>query len=252
MWCSTERIGTLGVATLLAAATVISGGVAVAHAESIGGLIIHPGQSLDIESIRVHTSAGCPRQADAYYAMVTGYGFPPDGQVVTPNTAAGMSHTAGFDVYFQQTMKDFATANNTTLQGEYQVTVYCIDSFALNSFGEFTGAMRFTTPTEYEAIGAAKPAVQEPDPRAIVLEDLPPEMTNPGPAGNADGIAPGAAPPPGGAAAPGTADPPASTSNVASNGPGNSFPSPVVIAGIALGAVAVVGALLMYLLRVYT
>src|SRR5262245_62961944 len=102
-----DRLTKLGVATL-PAALALAFGVAPAQAQTIGGLVIYPGKSLDIASIRVHTAGGCPQRADAYYARATGFGFPPAGQIVAPNSAAGMSHTSGFDVYFLQTMKDFA------------------------------------------------------------------------------------------------------------------------------------------------
>jgi hypothetical protein len=112
--------------------------VVPAGAAPIGGLVIVPGESIDTAAIRVRTSGPCPAQADAIYASAKGSGFPSQGQVVAPNTAAGMSHSAGFDVYFAETMKDFAADNNTTLKGRYDITVFCIDSFTQNSFGEVT------------------------------------------------------------------------------------------------------------------
>ncbi|XVU26091.1 hypothetical protein ACQPZJ_03245 [Actinoplanes sp. CA-054009] len=74
---------------------------------------------------------------------------------MTAPTAAGMSYTSGFDVYFAQTMKDFATDNHTTLTGRYDVSVFCVDSFAGTKFAEFKGSLTFTSPTKYRAAGAA-------------------------------------------------------------------------------------------------
>ncbi|HEX6356002.1 hypothetical protein [Actinophytocola sp.] len=161
--------------------------------------MIVPGDSSDLAAIRVRTSGGCPAQADAYYARAVGHGFPAEGQLVTPNTSAGLSHTAGFDVYFAQTMKDFAADNNTTLSGRYDVTVYCVDSFTLTSYGEFTGALEFTTPTAYSALGDAKPTgtppppigAGEPVPIPSGGGEVPPA---PGASGDANAAAPGLGP----------------------------------------------------------
>jgi hypothetical protein len=160
-------------------------------APATGGLTIYPGKSIDTAPIRVHTSAGCPDQADTYYATAKGHGFPAAGLIVTAPTAAGMSHTAGFDAYFAETLKDFADDNHTTLEGTYDVTVFCIDSFSQNSFAEFTGSLHFTTPTTYEAVGAAMP---------------PPQSTSSPPVVAAPGV-----PPPGATLVPGGAPPAATT-----------------------------------------
>lgn len=163
-----------------------------ARADPIGGVIVIPGSGSDLVAIRVRTTAGCPAQATGYYARMRGRGLPPDGQVVTANTAAGLSRSVGFDVYFAQTMKDFAQVNRATLGGRYDITVLCIDSFTTQSFGEFTGSLEFTSPTHYEALGAAKPTGPVPPPLDL--------------AGDGSAVAPdGAAPP---AGTPPAADPP--------------------------------------------
>jgi hypothetical protein len=77
---------------------------------------------------------------------------------------SGLSHTAGFDVYFALTMADFAADANVVLGGRYDITVLCIDSFSQQSFGEFTGSLQFTDPTRYEAVGTAKPTGPPPPP----------------------------------------------------------------------------------------
>jgi hypothetical protein len=136
-----------------------------------GSLTFFPSASIDLAAIKARTSAGCPDQADSYFAVVKGHGFPADGQIVTTPTAAGMSHTASFDVFFAQTMKDFATDNRTTLKGKYDVAVYCIDSFLGTKFAEFTGSLTFTSPTKFKASGqnttTSAPAAPAPtQPRA--------------------------------------------------------------------------------------
>jgi hypothetical protein len=175
-----------------------------ASAAPIGQILIVPGDSSDLAAIRIRTSGGCPEKADAYYARLFGHGFPADGLLATPNTSAGLSHTAGFDVYFAQTMKDFAQDNNTTLTGRYDVVVYCIDSFTINSFGEFTGSLEFSAPDRYVALGAARP-VGDPPPPIGVGEPVPippgggevplsPLPGAPGAGGQANAAGPGLAP----------------------------------------------------------
>lgn len=142
---------------LLAAATAVGLTGAPAAAERLGGLQVYPGASLDTASIHVRTSRGCPSTADTFYVKAAGHGFPAGGQVVTATTDAGMSHTTGFDAYLALTMKDFAVDNRTRLQGSYTFTLSCIDAFTQRSFGEFTGSISFSSPTRYEAVGAARP-----------------------------------------------------------------------------------------------
>lgn len=142
--------------------TVALGGLvpvapAPALADPIGGVIIIPGTGTHLDPIRLRTSTGCPTQASAYYATMHGHGFPPDGQVITSTIEAGLSHSIGFDVYVALVMRDYAEKNHTTLAGRYDITVYCVDGFTLESYGEFTGSLDFTSPTTYQAIGAAKP-----------------------------------------------------------------------------------------------
>src|ERR671931_228779 len=102
----------------------------VAHAAPTGTVLVIPGEGVDVASIRLRTSAGCPQQSKAYYARLWGKGFPEAGQVITTNTSAGMRHDGGFDVYLAQTMKDFAAlAGGVTLSGAYKISVFCIDKF---------------------------------------------------------------------------------------------------------------------------
>ncbi|WP_433830266.1 hypothetical protein ACQP2E_10395 [Actinoplanes sp. CA-015351] len=79
-----------------------------------GTLGFTPAASIDTAAIVMTTSAGCPAPADSFHAVARGHGFPADGQIVTAPTAAGLSRTSAFDVYFAQTMKDFAADNHTT------------------------------------------------------------------------------------------------------------------------------------------
>lgn len=161
---------------------------APAIADPIGGVIVIPGAGTDLDAIRLRTSAGCPEKATAYYARMRGRGLPPEGQIITANTKAGMSHSSGFDVYVALIMRDYAKRYNATLSGRYDITVYCINRLTVRSYGEFTGSLEFTSPTAYEAIGAARPTGPPLPPPAF-----------------AGGLVPGDAVPPSGApAAPGS------------------------------------------------
>jgi hypothetical protein len=140
---------------------------APAQADLIGGLIVIPGTGSDLTAMRLRTSAGCPTEAKAFYAKMRGHGFPADGQVITANTKAGMSHTIGFDAYVALIMRDYATENRTTLAGRYDITAYCVNRTGQQSYGEFTGALEFTSPTTYQAIGAARPTGPPPEPRTL-------------------------------------------------------------------------------------
>lgn len=156
---------------------------ASAAADPIGGLLVIPGTGNDLTALRLRTSAGCPAQATAFYARMTGQGFPPDGQIVTTNTRAGMSHDFGFDVYVALIMRDYAHDNHTTLDGRYDITVFCVDRLTLHSYGEFTGSLEFTTPTTYQAIGAARPPEPPPPPLTLAGDGsaLPPDVASPPP-----------------------------------------------------------------------
>ena len=156
---------------------------ASAGAAPSGTLTFFPSNSIAEASIKARTSAGCPDQADSYLAMAKGHGFPAAGQIITAPTAAGLSHTDGFDVYFAETMKDFAADNHTTLKGRYDVAVYCVDSFLGTKFAQFTGTLTFSSPTRYQASGpntmgaapAAAPTVATaPAPAAAPPSALPP------------------------------------------------------------------------------
>ncbi|MBV1855255.1 hypothetical protein [Catellatospora tritici] len=128
-----------------------------AYAEKLGGLVVYPGTSLDTASIKVVTAQGCPSTADGYYVKVRGHGFPASGLVAVSTTEAGLSHTEGFTAYFALTMMDFAADHHTTLSGTYDITLSCVDQFTQESKGEFTGSIRFSSPTSYQALGAAMP-----------------------------------------------------------------------------------------------
>lgn len=106
--------------------------------------------------MKVFTSGGCPDPATGYYARLRGHGFPATGVVVSTPTDAGMSRVGGFYVYFRDTLRDYAHDAAATLHGRYEITVYCVDDLDTH-YAEYTGALLFSTPTRYTAIGTARP-----------------------------------------------------------------------------------------------
>ncbi len=183
-----NRLARVAVLVTVALGVLVPMAAAPALADSIGGVIVIPGTGSDIDPLRLRTSAGCPAQANAFYARMRGHDFPADGQIITANTKAGLSHSIGFDVYVALVMRDYADKNRTTLGGRYDITVYCINRLTLESYGEFTGSLEFTSPTTYQAIGAAKPVGPPPPPRELAADGsaVDPDATSP-PTGPAPG-----------------------------------------------------------------
>lgn len=168
----------------LATAALLLATPAAAGAAPSGTLTFFPSNSIAEAAIKARTSAGCPSQADSYLAVAKGHGFPAAGQIITTPTAAGMSHTDPFDVYFAETMKDFAADNRTTLQGRYDVAVYCVDSFQGTKFAQFTGALTFSSPTRFKAsgpntMGSAAAAATSPATAAAQQPPAQPAPTSP-------------------------------------------------------------------------
>lgn len=162
-----NRLSCVAVLITIALSLLVPVAPASALADPIGGVLIIPGFGTNLDPLRLRTSSGCSAQSSAYYATMHGHGLPFDGQIITSTIEARLSHSIGFDVYPALVMQDYADQNHTTLSGRYDITVFCTDRFALKSYGEFTGSLDFTSPTTYEAIGAAKPVGAPPPPLSI-------------------------------------------------------------------------------------
>lgn len=173
-----NRLSRVAVLVAVASGGLVPVAPVPALADPIGGVIIIPGTGTDLSPIRLRTSTGCPTRAGAYYATMRGHGFPPDGQIITSKTEAGLSTSTRFDVYVALILRDYAAENHTTLAGRYDIKVHCTGSLALESYGEFTGSLEFTSPTTYQAIGTAKPPASPPPPWPMVGDD-PVEVLDP-------------------------------------------------------------------------
>ncbi len=126
-------------------------------------MIVLPGTGTNLDEIRLRTSAGCPAQANSYCAKMRGHDFPPDGQIVTVNTKAGLSHSHGFDVWVGLIMRDYANKNRGTLTGRYDITVYCIDHITRQSYGE--SPVRWNSPVPRPMRQSERPSRSDRRPR---------------------------------------------------------------------------------------
>lgn len=147
------------VAAVAAGSALLLGGVANAAppAGTLGTLTITPATGTDVTALNARTSAPCPTSADSSVVFVTGPvgaanpTFPPDNPFpIVTTTKASFSTTDPFDLPFGLTLKDAATDRGTSLQaGEYDVTAKCVKGLTQASFGTFTAAIFFTSPTTY-------------------------------------------------------------------------------------------------------
>ncbi|WP_026421379.1 hypothetical protein [Actinokineospora inagensis] len=141
---------------------------ATASADKLGGLLVTPGESVDLVPMRLKTDKGCPAGATGYLATINGHGL--DNVIVVPTSDVLLSHTQGFMVPVANTLHDYAEDNHTTLQGRYDVTLKCIDAFSQQDFGDFTASIDIPAAGRYAAVGAAKGPPRNTEPI------IPPEL----------------------------------------------------------------------------
>ncbi|GIF96731.1 Ig-like domain-containing protein [Catellatospora citrea] len=150
----------VGVVALTAVAGMLVGAPAQAAipTATLGTLTLIPASGTDLTAPRVHTAAGCPSDADGYYAKVYGPGAFDPGAVVTTTTDVNLSHSAGFDVQIADNVRDVAVDLGTTVvPGEYAYEVACVDTFLGDVKGTFVGRFWFTSPTAYQSTDPSTP-----------------------------------------------------------------------------------------------
>jgi hypothetical protein len=151
-----SRTAGVAVVTAACAATVLGVGAGAAQAAppagTLGSLTASPATGTDLLAPKVRTSAGCAADSDSYLARLSGPGaFAANPQVTQPQDV-NFSTSNPFDVQIENSFKDIATDLGTTIvAGEYDITVYCIDSFSQDVKGTFTGAFYFTSATAYQS-----------------------------------------------------------------------------------------------------
>ncbi|MFC8451527.1 Ig-like domain repeat protein [Kitasatospora sp. NPDC057223] len=145
----------LGAATLLAAGSItMIGSVAQAAdvSPAIGTLTLNPATGADDELISVVSSGSCPGGTNLQ-TLVFGQGFPADGYGVTPNQAQSVfppDAQGRLTLPLSDTMRSFAQKNGfSTLAGKYEFRLRCRAKIGTTYFGDFVGAVWFTSPTSY-------------------------------------------------------------------------------------------------------
>ncbi|MGW4898158.1 Ig-like domain repeat protein [Kitasatospora sp. NPDC004240] len=156
----------LGAATLLAAGSItMVGSVAYAADESptIGTLTVNPATGADDELISVVSSGSCPGGTNLQ-TLVFGQGFPAEGYGVTLNQAQSVfppDAQGRLTVPLSDTMRSFAQKNGfSTLSGKYEFHLRCRAKLGTTYFGDFVGAIWFTSPTSYTSTDPNAPVAQ--------------------------------------------------------------------------------------------
>lgn len=165
---TTTRLVALGAAGLLTAgltsAVLISSASAAGARYSgspVGTLSITPTSGSNQSAINYATSAPCP-SGDSFFTLLFGAGMPDAGEVVTSKTSANFSTSAPINSAFQNTPQYYATKNNTTLSGTYDVVLRCTSGLSTSSLGDFRSTITFSSPTAYSASGASPAPTSSP------------------------------------------------------------------------------------------
>ncbi|MFG2821217.1 Ig-like domain-containing protein [Kitasatospora sp. NPDC048365] len=160
------RTVALGAATVLAAGSATFLGSATAFAADspvIGTATVNPATGSDTELINLVTSATCPGGTNLQ-ALVFGQGFPAAGYGVTPNSAQSIypvDAQGRMSIPLSDTMASFAQKNGfSTLSGKYEFHVRCQAKIGATYFGDFVGAVWFTSPTAYTSTDPNAPVAQ--------------------------------------------------------------------------------------------
>ncbi|GJF28546.1 hypothetical protein KNE206_12460 [Kitasatospora sp. NE20-6] len=160
-----QRTVALGAATLLAAASATVLGAATAYADdaspTIGTLAVNPATGADDELMSVVSSGACPGGTNLQL-LVLGQGFPAEGYGASLNQAQSVfppDAQGRMTVPLNDTMRSFAQKNGfSTLTGKYEFHLRCRNKIGVTYFGDFVGAVWFTSPTAYTSTDPNAPA----------------------------------------------------------------------------------------------
>ncbi|WP_051366782.1 WxL protein peptidoglycan domain-containing protein [Hamadaea tsunoensis] len=148
-------------AALLAVALLGTGVLPSARADAAppkGSLLVQPYDGLDTSPPQVVTSGPCPG-GDSIIARMKGPGFPAEGAVVRNNSPISLyqrTSAGGLVIPLSDTFKNIAGDQNppVKLTGTYTITVACIQKLIFGtSLGDFTGTLKFASPTKYSYVG---------------------------------------------------------------------------------------------------
>jgi hypothetical protein len=155
----------LGTATLMAAGSMAMIAAPAAHADSsvLGTLTATPATGADDDGMSFTSSGGCSGGGAGVQISVTGQGFAAAGTNVTPYQTVDSLPSApggGYIFALVDTMRqDAQEAGIAALSGKYVFTMVCKNAFGTATFGSYTGAIWFTTPTTYQSTDPSGPTV---------------------------------------------------------------------------------------------
>ncbi|MBB5869911.1 LPXTG-motif cell wall-anchored protein [Allocatelliglobosispora scoriae] len=156
---------------LFAAAVLVITLPSPASAATVGSLYVDPFDGVDTSRNNVVTSGPCPGGTNIITRMF-GKGFPAAGQTVqinSPITQYSKTSSGGLIVPLLDTFQSFAGRQNppVRLTGEYELRVSCVQRLLPGtSLGDFSGRVRFGSPTAYTFLGVRPSLPPTPDPTA--------------------------------------------------------------------------------------
>lgn len=122
-----------------------------ASAGSRGGLDFLPSTGNAETPMSVITERGCAEPAKRVSAIVTGNGFPEDGQVVLSPSEVLFSTTRPMELPLSNAFVVYADRNATALSGTYTITVRCTDRVGVTVLDTFSSTMVWKTPGNAKA-----------------------------------------------------------------------------------------------------
>ncbi|MEV6110361.1 hypothetical protein AB0M28_37525 [Streptomyces sp. NPDC051940] len=163
---------------------VLAFATGTADAAPIGTIAFVPDHGKDDTPIDMSLSGVCPEEATNLIVTVRGSGFPDDYIVVgnTAVTAFGVQD-GRLRVPLRLHMRGYADeVGFPTLQGDYRFTVTCRLAFGSTTFGDFDGAIRFTSGTDWVTApggGQTTPPATSPPPTSPPSTSPPPTSPPP-------------------------------------------------------------------------
>jgi Bacterial Ig-like domain (group 3) len=156
-----SRIRQLLTSCAVAAVTsaIVVGGVDVAQAATpgplLGSLALSQPTGMDSTTLIVTSSGVCDDSTPNLRVVLTGNGFPTDGQVVVGNspTANYTINNGGYYVPLQNTLQAFAAEQSppVSFNGAYELTLFCQDRFDQLESGSYDVSIYFTDPTHWQS-----------------------------------------------------------------------------------------------------
>ena len=159
---------------------------ATSEADVIGTVAADPATGAATSTLQLVTSKACTNaNATNIIATITGSGFPAAGQIAVANTpldAVSTNASGGYILPLASTLRDLGNQQTppVVFSGTYNFTVTCRTNVSSASLGDFTGAINFTSATNY----TSTPASPSPTPSTSTS---PSSSASPTPSASASG-----------------------------------------------------------------